>query len=101
MAIVLYKPGNAHTIRGVRCEYKIFEGHLLQQLLEEGWFKSPKECYPKEEPKPEPKKIDVEAEEAKFDKLMAEETEAEDKKVKIIEKLKAKKAELLAKQDKE
>ena len=46
MAIILYKPGSTHKIRGVPCEYKICEGHSLKQHLEDGWFITPEECYP-------------------------------------------------------
>ena len=45
MSIALYKPGNAHIVRGVRCEYKICEGHSLKQHLKDGWFLSPEDCY--------------------------------------------------------
>jgi hypothetical protein len=43
MAIVLYKPGNTHTVRGVECEAGRFEVNELENALSLGWKKDPKE----------------------------------------------------------
>jgi hypothetical protein len=76
MAIILYKPGNTYTSpKGIRCEFQICDPFSYEHLLDQGWFKTPEECYPKEKPKP--------------------------KKDEILAKLRAEKAELLAKQNKE
>lgn len=41
--IVLYKPGNIHTIRGVPCIREYFSPHDLEACLKQGWKQSPEE----------------------------------------------------------
>ena len=64
MSIVLYKPGNSYTSpKGVRCQFEICEPHMMQHLLEAGWFMTPEECYPEEKEEtlePEEKKKEKE-----------------------------------------
>jgi hypothetical protein len=43
MAIVLYKPGNTHVVRGIECEAGRFEVNELEYALSLGWKKSPKQ----------------------------------------------------------
>ena len=46
MAIVLYREGSTHTIRGVVCEAKRFDPDELDWCLGEGWYKSPHDMTP-------------------------------------------------------
>ena len=106
MSIVLYREGSSATIRGVRCEFKIYPSNSFEHLLEQGWFLSPEEIKLAEEKKAEEKKqiIDRLEKATKKDKpkeKKPEEDKAGDQKAKIIEGLKAKKAELIAEQNKE
>ena len=49
MAVVLYKVGTTHTVRGIRCEQGIFDEHSYLHNLDNGWFYSPEECHIPEE----------------------------------------------------
>jgi hypothetical protein len=89
MSIVLYKSGSSYrSPKGIRCQFQICNPFSFEHLLKDGWFKTPEEV-------------------AEYEEKMAKakvkilEPEAKDNKAKIIEGLKAKKAELLAEQDKE
>lgn len=47
MSIVLYKEGNTHNVRGIRCITQKFEGHVDFEVLERnGWVKSPEMISP-------------------------------------------------------
>ena len=121
MAIVLYKKGNSYTSpKGIRCQIQVCNPFSYEHLLEDGWFRTPEEVELNEKKKAEVKveaetKVKVEAEtkvkaedkktkvedkKAKVEDKKAK-VETEDNKAKIIKELKAKKAELLANQDKE
>ena len=39
--ISLYRKGDAHIVRGVKCERKVFHVDELEMRLDEGWVKSP------------------------------------------------------------
>lgn len=41
MAIVLYREGDTHTVRGVQCEMGRFDLNEMQTMLDKGWKKSP------------------------------------------------------------
>jgi len=56
MGIVLYKPGTTKKVRGIPCEFKVFDENYYLSSLDLGWYLSPEECYPK--PKKIPKKKD-------------------------------------------
>ena len=106
MAIVLYKEGSSATVRGVRCEFKIYPSTSFEHLLEQGWFLSPEEIKLAEEKKAEEKKqiidrLEKATKKYKPEEKKPEEDKAGDQKAKIIEGLKAKKAELIAEQNKE
>jgi len=106
MSIVLYKSGNSATVRGVRCDFKIFNSKSFEHLLEQGWFLSPEEIKLAEEKKAEEKKqiidrLEKVTKKKKPEEKKPEEDKAGDQKAKIIEGLKAKKAELIAEQNKE
>ena len=47
MGVTLYRPGKMHTIRGIKCETKVFNEYSYTHNLEMGWFYSPEECYEK------------------------------------------------------
>ena len=58
MGVTLYKPGNTHVVRGVKCTLEVFPSDSFLVNLDQGWFVSPQECYPKKvvpKPKPKPK----------------------------------------------
>lgn len=55
MSVVLYKPGNSHTVRGIRCSILICDEHSFLQNLDNGWFSSPEECYAEEKESDEEK----------------------------------------------
>jgi len=113
MAIVLYKKGNSYTSpKGIRCQIQICNPFSYEHLLEDGWFRTPEEVElnEKEVELNEKKKAEVKVEaetkvKAEDKKTKVEDkkakVETEDNKAKIIKELKAKKAELLANQDKE
>jgi len=113
MAIVLYKKGNSYTSpKGIRCQIQICNPFSYEHLLEDGWFRTPEEVELNEKKKAEvkveaetkvkaeDKKTKVEDKKTKVEDKKAK-VETEDNKAKIIKELKAKKAELLANQDKE
>lgn len=63
MKIALYRAGDTHTVRGIKCEVCRCEFLVMEDRLKEGWVKDPKElCAVAEaEDKPEetePKQID-------------------------------------------
>ena len=41
--IQLYKKGNTHTVRGIKCEVCNFNLNELEHRLKEGWVKDPSE----------------------------------------------------------
>ena len=45
--IELYKAGTSHIVNGVTCQKQIVNEFGFEHLLEEGWFFTPEECYPK------------------------------------------------------
>lgn len=45
MSVVLYRKGNTHTIRGIKCEVGLFNHYEIEVQLKNGWYKSPKEAY--------------------------------------------------------
>lgn len=45
MGITLYKPGKQHTVRGIKCEAKVFDEQSYLQYLDLGWYYSPADCY--------------------------------------------------------
>ena len=93
MSIVLYKSGGSYTSpKGIRCQFQICNPFSFEHLLKDGWFKTPEEVIEDEEKRAKAK-VKVLEPEVK--------PQVEDNKAKIIEGLKAKKAELLANQDKE
>ena len=104
--IVLYKSGNTYrSPEGIRCQIQICNPFSYEHLLEDGWFRTPEEVELNEKKKAEVKveaetKVKVEDKKAKVEDKKAK-VETEDSKAKIIKELKAKKAELLANQDKE
>ena len=106
MAIVLYKKGNSYTSpKGIRCQIQICNPFSYEHLLEDGWFRTPEEVELNEKKKAEVKveaetKVKAEDKKTKVEDKKAK-VETEDNKAKIIKELKAKKAELLANQDKE
>ena len=48
MAVILYKPGNAHIIRGIPCDIQVCDEYSYLHNLDQGWFYSPEECYAEE-----------------------------------------------------
>ena len=48
MAVILYRAGTTHTVRGVQCEQELFDEYSYLHNLEMGWFYSPEECYSEE-----------------------------------------------------
>lgn len=50
MAIILYKKGTMHKIRGIPCQFQICNEYSYLHLLEQGWKYTPEECYAEEEP---------------------------------------------------
>lgn len=49
MSIILYKAGNSKKVRGIRCDYKVFDESSYLHNLDQGWHYSPEECYAKSE----------------------------------------------------
>jgi hypothetical protein len=45
MACILYKEGNSHTNRGVKCEAGRFPVNRVKALLEAGWVTDPRQLY--------------------------------------------------------
>ena len=44
MAVILYKKGNTHKVRGVKCEACVCDENSFQHMLDSGeWFLSPQE----------------------------------------------------------
>ncbi len=43
MAIQLYKAGDSHEVRGIKCEVANFKPAELEARLAEGWAKSPED----------------------------------------------------------
>jgi len=43
MAIQLYKSGNSHTIRGIKCDVENFSITSYQSMLDQGWYATPEE----------------------------------------------------------
>ena len=43
MAIQLYREGDTHEIKGIKCELSNFPIHQLDARLKEGWVKSPED----------------------------------------------------------
>ena len=61
MAVLLYKQGTTHTIRGTLCEMGRFLPDEVHAQLENGWFKSPADAYDLQaEEEPEAKEIEAE-----------------------------------------
>jgi hypothetical protein len=99
MSIILYKSGSSYrSPKGIRCEFQICNPFSFEHLLKDGWFKTPEEVVKDEEKKAKEKVKVLEPEVEVKPKVKPE---VKDSKAKIIEGLKAKKAELLANQDKE
>ena len=48
--IALYRKGNTHVIRGVKCEMGRFETKRLQGCLNSGWVTNPQDLLEVEEP---------------------------------------------------
>ena len=48
MAVILYKPGSGHIIRGITCDILVCDEYSYLHNLDQGWFYSPGECYAKE-----------------------------------------------------
>jgi len=49
MSVVLYRPGDSHNVRGIRCEAITCNEHSFLHMLKDGWFYSPEETLKKEE----------------------------------------------------
>jgi hypothetical protein len=50
MAIILFKKGTMHKIRGIPCEFQICNEYSYLHLLKQGWHYTPEECYAEPEP---------------------------------------------------
>ncbi len=50
MAVVLFKAGTGTVRNGIECEMGVFDEFSFLHLLDQGWFKTPEECYPTEAP---------------------------------------------------
>jgi hypothetical protein len=99
MSIVLYRSGSSYrSPKGIRCEIQICNPFSYEHLLDAGWFLTPEEVVEDEEKKAKEK---VKVLEPEIEVKPKAKPEVKDNKAKIIEGLKAKKAELLANQDKE
>ena len=75
MAVVLYRKGSTHIVRGVKCESCKFEPFELESQLKNGWHLSPEELcddVQDDEEKESEVKEEVEAEEDKEDKEVLE-----------------------------
>ena len=46
--IEVFKPGSSHVVNGITCQRDTVNEFGFEHLLEEGWFLTPEECYPKE-----------------------------------------------------
>ena len=101
MSIVLFKPGDLYTSpKGIRCQYQVCDPFSYEHLLEQGWFRTPEECYPEPEVVVAEEVVKVKPEKKK-EAVKVKPKKTEDTRAETIKRLKAKKAELLAKQDKE
>lgn len=49
MAVILYKPGNSKTVRGIRVDVLVCNEYSYLHNLDQGWFYSPEECYAQKE----------------------------------------------------
>lgn len=67
MAIVLYRKGNTHNIRGVLCERQTFSRLSYKAALDNGWSFSPEEVKPLSRKKPNAK-VDVQEKQHKEEK---------------------------------
>lgn len=43
MAVILYREGNTHTNRGIKCEARVFPVERMQAHLDDGWVLDPVE----------------------------------------------------------
>lgn len=48
--IEVFRPGSSHIVNGITCQRDTVNEFGFEHLLEEGWFLTPEECYPKETP---------------------------------------------------
>ena len=46
--IELFTSGTSHVVNGITCKRETVNEFGFEHLLEEGWFLTPEECYPKE-----------------------------------------------------
>lgn len=47
MACRLYRKGDTHEVRGIKCEAQKFEAHEVPVQLKNGWFTTPQAAYKK------------------------------------------------------
>lgn len=45
MGCVVYKQGDTHNVKGVKCELKVVTIGQFKEYLSDGWFASPEEAY--------------------------------------------------------
>lgn len=70
MAVVLYKKGKLAKIRGILCDFQIFETDQYHQLLAAGWYNTPEDMVKAEAEKAD-EEADLEAEEGAEDAIRA------------------------------
>lgn len=49
MAVILYKPGKTHIVRGIKCTLQKVDETLFRNEVKAGWKLSPEECYETQE----------------------------------------------------
>ncbi len=52
MAVILYKRGDTHEVRGIKCEAKRFSVNSLKSALSQGWVTRPEDTVATFAPKP-------------------------------------------------
>jgi hypothetical protein len=64
MACLLYKKGDTHTVRGVKCIRQKFEAHEIPAQLQNGWVTTPQKTLKTDDgqPLPEPEEVTPEPE---------------------------------------
>jgi hypothetical protein len=43
MGVALYRKGGSHTVRGVKCEMKVFKVREMKNCIDTGWHTSPED----------------------------------------------------------
>lgn len=51
MAVMVYREGDSHEVKGVKCEAARIEIRSLQSHLDQGWVVDPSTLYKKSQPK--------------------------------------------------